>query len=98
MTDKPPPAERKAKLIEQHDRGARADKLLADPLIEETFEAIRADLIKKWEDGDGPEVREEIHGLVCAMKLFRAKFEHYIRTGDFAAKQLTELNEDKKEP
>lgn len=78
------------KLRKQADRGQKAKRILDNAMVKEAFEVIRADMFKKWEEADGPELREEIHRMLCAMKLFKGHFEHVVRTGEYAQKQLNE--------
>ena len=72
------------------DRGAKAEKLLNDPILDEAFGLVRTAIIEKWEvtplrDRDGA------HELKLMLKLLgdvRANLEQAVADGKLAAAEL----------
>lgn len=76
-------------------RGERAQALLTDPLIVETFAALEAEYIRQWRRNDPanpstPEARDALWLLLQNLETFRGMFAAYIRTGKVAAAQRDE--------
>ena len=78
---------------EQISRAHRAQAILDDPLVVETFAAVEAECVKRWRNGDeqghsSPEMREAVWQLLKNMETFRGMFAAYIRTGKVAAAEI----------
>jgi len=78
---------------EQIARANRAQAILDDPLVVETFAAVEAECVKRWRNGDeegrsSPEMREAVWQLLKNMETFRGMFAAYIRTGKVAAAEI----------
>lgn len=74
---------RDAKVIE---RGVRAEKLLKDPLLVESFEMVKKALMVKWEqspvrDSDG---REKLYLMIKAVNDAHGYLEQAMRDGTVA--------------
>jgi len=81
-------------LQDQVDRGAKAQRLLADPLIGEAFDAVRAAIHSRWEQTPLRDT-EGAHELKLMIKLLgdvRAVFEHAVTDGKLAAAELERIN------
>lgn len=77
-------------LAEAIRRGQAADRIFSDPLMIEAFEAVSAEIIRRWATsapGDAAE-RERLkleHDMVYAV---RDKLRGFITTGQFAAEEV----------
>lgn len=82
-------------------RGERAQALLTDPLIVETFAALEAEYIRQWRRNDPqtpstPEARDSIWLALQNLDVFRGMFSAYIRHGQVAAADRDRQAEAKK--
>jgi hypothetical protein len=72
------------------DRGVRAERLLANPLLIESFDMVRAAIIEKWEASPMRD-KEGAHELKLMLKLLtdvRANLEQAVTDGKLAAAEL----------
>lgn len=72
------------------DRGTRAERLLANPLLIESFDMVRAAIIEKWEAAPMRD-RDGAHELKMMLKLLtdvRANLEQAVTDGKLAAAEL----------
>jgi hypothetical protein len=65
-------------------RANRAQAILTDPLVVETFAGLEAVYISQWRDASSPEARETMWLLLQNLMTFRAAFGQYIRQGQVA--------------
>lgn len=81
------------KLLREQDRGARAERLLSDPLVVEAFAAIRADcdeLFRTSKPTDD-ETRRIARLKLAAVDQVEEMFKHHLNTGKLAKTQLERL-------
>ena len=72
------------------DRGAKAERLLADPMLVESFDLVRTAIIEKWESTPLRD-RDGAHELKLMLKLLgdvRANLEQAVNDGKLAAAEL----------
>lgn len=77
-------------LAEDVTRGARAEKLLQDPMLSEAFSLVREAIISKWERTPMRDL-EGAHELKLMLKLLgdvRANLEQAVSDGKLAAEEL----------
>jgi hypothetical protein len=74
-------------------RGHNAARLLADPLIAEAFDAIRAEYISAWENAPvrDAEGRERIWAHLQALGKVREHLSTVVATGKMAEKQRDDM-------
>jgi hypothetical protein len=74
-------------------RGHNAARLLADPLIAEAFDAIRAEYIAAWENAPvrDAEGRERIWAHLQALGKVREHLSTVVTTGKMAEKQRDDM-------
>lgn len=77
----------------QMDRGERAERILAEPLVKEAFEKIEAEIIEAWKNSaaDDERGRENAFLLQRLLRNFREHFEQWVRTGEAAKRELLEI-------
>lgn len=77
-------------LHEEVDRGAKAEKLLNDPILDEAFALVRSAIVEKWETTPLRD-RDGAHELKLMLKLLgdvRANLEQAVADGKLAAAEL----------
>lgn len=77
-------------LQEERDRGAKAEKLLKDPILDEAFSLVRNAIIERWEATPMRD-RDGAHELKLMLKLLgdvRANLEQAVADGKLAAAEL----------
>lgn len=77
-------------LAEAIRRGQAADRIFSDPLMIEAFEAVSADIVRRWatsaaDDVAGRERLKAEHDVVYAV---RDKLRGYVNTGKIAAEEV----------
>jgi len=55
-------------------RGQRAQSLLDDPLFQEVFSELEADLVERWKSASSADTREECWRMLDCVAKFKAKF------------------------
>lgn len=85
-----------SKLREQIDKGAAAQNLLDNPVLEGALSAIEDEIYTGWRDstGDEKEQRETAYHMHRAVQALRVKLKGFVTMGDYAQKQLKEQNEN----
>lgn len=81
-------------LQEQLDRGIKAERLLADPLLQEAFKSVSDAIHQTWEDAPLRDT-QAAHELKLMLKLLgdvKSVFERSVEDGKLAAIELKELN------
>lgn len=71
-------------------RGTQAKHLLANPLLQEAFEAIESEVIQSWKTsvGNEKEQRENAYFLFRALEDLKAKINRIVREGNDAQTEL----------
>lgn len=89
----------KAKLAEQQARGASAENILNNPLLQEVLVIMRDESLKAWSDSliDDVALREDCFRMVKTVERFESCFKEWMRTGEFATKDLLTLKSEEKE-
>jgi hypothetical protein len=74
-------------------RGRRAEQLLADELVTEIFDTMRAEYIKAWEDSDARDTdgRERLFLATQALGKVRTKLQTIAADGRFAKAQIEQM-------
>lgn len=88
----------KAKLHQQQTRGYQAKRILEDELVKEAFFVMRQEIMKAWESTkiDEADVREDCFKTRQAVDRFERCFVKWVRDGEFAAKELLQIQKDSK--
>jgi hypothetical protein len=63
-------------------KGQAADKLLADPLLQEALETIASALIEQWQETKDSTVREELWFTLQGLKRFKHVLEMTVSNGE----------------
>lgn len=86
------------KLHKQRARGQEALRLWENSMIQEFFTEIENDIRDGWRNTKGEEqdLREQIYLTMRVFENFKQKFKTYIATGKLAAKELLEIEEQRK--
>lgn len=84
--------------IEEQTRGQRASELLDNELLQETLDAIRAEVIKQWSecparDAQGKEALWQLHKMA---EKFENILKGYVQTGVLASDNLKRYEEQSK--
>ncbi|BAQ16920.1 hypothetical protein [Methyloceanibacter caenitepidi] len=88
-----------AKLTEQANRGAQASAIINHPLFNEAFEKMEARILEGWKES-AAEDHEGRHNAYLMQRLLanlKEQFEHCVRTGDAASKQLLQIEKETKD-
>lgn len=82
----------------QMDRGERANRILAEPLVKEAFDKIRAEIIEAWENSaaDDERGRHNAYLLQRLLRNFESHFKQIVRTGEAAKRELLEIEKESK--
>lgn len=83
-------AEDELKLRRDAERGIRAKALAEDPLVQEAFALIEADVIRQWKASEPSEtqMRERCHVVTAVLGQFRANLAQMISDGKVAQAAL----------
>lgn len=73
-------------LDQDADRAAKAQSILRNPLIKETFDSLEALYKDLWRlsDPENSEDREHYYRCLLALDSFKGHFMSLVQTGDFA--------------
>jgi|TARA_R110002096_G_scaffold342447_1_gene535437 hypothetical protein len=76
-------------LDEELDRGAKAERLMRDPMLIEAFIQLDEYYTEAWKDSplDGKKDRETIFLYLSALREVRAHLTQIAKTGELAASQ-----------
>lgn len=76
---------------EEKERGARADRLLNDPLMQEAFKEVKAGIHRAFDNIESPSDDDLMRLFMMnkALEKVRGVLERYVKTGEMAIKQLT---------
>lgn len=77
---------------EVYKRGVQAERLLTDPLMQETFQVIEEQLLKEWRAtaADDAQRREDAWRTLKLLDKLRSSFESYMRSAK-VDKRIAEL-------
>lgn len=78
-------------------RAEKAQRLIADPLLQEAFEALDAQYIKAWRDGKSVDVREDAHRYITLLQKVHNHLVSHLADGNMAKSQIREI-EGRKRP
>lgn len=80
------------------NRGVRARELLDNPLMVESFAAVRSEYISAWEQSPArdAEGREKLWLMVRTMDKIRGHLEQMVDNGKIADKELADFQEKSK--
>jgi len=81
--------------IEEQTRGQRAAELLENELLQQSLDAIKAEIIEQWtscpaRDAQGKEALWQLHKMACK---FEGLLKGYVETGKLAAENLKRYEE-----
>lgn len=81
------------KLREEKERGARAQRLLDDPLIEDAFETVKKSIHATFDSIENPTHDDlmRLYMMNKAVDKVKGVLERHVRTGEMAVKTLTNL-------
>ena len=81
------------KLREEKERGARAQRLLDDPLIEDAFETVKKSIHATFDSIETPTHDDlmRLYMMNKAVDKVKGVLERHVRTGEMAVKTLTNL-------
>jgi len=76
-------------LILESERGAHAERLLADPMLKECIARVEEDIIEKWKRSPPslPEAQSLLRLKWQALQDVKAQIEHIAQTGRLASAQ-----------
>lgn len=81
------------KLMQQVERADKAKSVLENPLFMEAMEAISARIVEGFTQSppDATDLRERSYIALKLHQNIREHLETYIKTGDFASRELLEI-------
>jgi hypothetical protein len=78
------------------ERGNKAKAILESDLFNESFDLLKADYIREWENSklsEGPR-RELLYNMVANLSDVKLHFQTVLETGKLASHQLEHINEE----
>jgi hypothetical protein len=80
------------RLREEQDRGAKAQALLKNPILVESFESLDSIYIEAWKSTSVEQdaQREKIFQMYQALQALRGHLEQVVTTGNLAKSELEE--------
>lgn len=84
------------KLNEAISRGARAERLLSDDLLQEAFDILERDYIRGWRDTGArdTDARERLWQALHVLAKVRAHLATVVSNGKLAQRELDDLVQD----
>lgn len=79
------------KLTADMGRGARAEALLRDELLQEAFTTIDDNVVALWREAQTPEAREQQWRVLHALRLVKRYLESVVKDGRLAQAELDAL-------
>ena len=78
---------------ERQRRGTRAQELLNDPLIKDSFEALEAQYITLWKNSDpaDSEGRDRIYNCMQSLNEFQGQLSHTMQSGKMSQDQTQRM-------
>ena len=78
-------------LEEERHRGSRAQSIMTDPIMIESFQVLKGNYFNAWADSMPTDTatREHCWNMYNAVRDLEGQLESVIKTGKFADKQLT---------
>ena len=82
------------KLREEQARGAKAEALLRNPILQETFEGLSERYLDAWKSTsiEQEAQREKIFQMYKALEAVRKHLEDMVSTGELAKLELNQSN------
>lgn len=73
-------------------RGQRAQEVLENPLVIESFALIESEIMKAWEDSPVRDIdgREKLYQMLTMGRKFKRHFESVVQTGEMARRTLAD--------
>ena len=86
------------KLARQRARGAEAKRLWENSMIQEFFTKLENEIKEALfaSKGDESDIRERCYLMMRLHQNYKSQFRTFMYTGDIAAKELLEIEEERK--
>lgn len=78
-------------MVDKDRRGAQAEQLLSDDLLNETLDKLEEDYVALWKSSTSIEVREDAHRYVQVIEKFRGHLRSVATTGDLSRQEAKDL-------